>query len=69
VAGYDRTVEWARSILHEGNKLKENFYTTKSMIFLTGLSILEMIFPPSFFYWMKYLLIHLLFKAKVEGPI
>jgi len=25
--GYDRIIEWARSILPEGNKLKENFYT------------------------------------------
>jgi hypothetical protein len=30
--GYDRIVEWARSILLEGNKLKENFYATKSMM-------------------------------------
>ena len=25
--GYDRIVEWVRSILPKGNKLKENFYT------------------------------------------
>jgi hypothetical protein len=30
--GYDRVVEWARNILPEGNKLKENFYTAKPLI-------------------------------------
>ena len=25
-AGYDKIIEWARSILPEGNRLKENFY-------------------------------------------
>jgi hypothetical protein len=28
---YERIVEWTRNILPEGNKLKENFYTAKSM--------------------------------------
>ena len=31
-AGYDRIIEWAISILPEGNRLKENFYVAKSMI-------------------------------------
>jgi len=31
-AGYNRIVEWARSILLEGNKLKENFYAVKSIM-------------------------------------
>jgi hypothetical protein len=32
VAGYDRIIEWARSILPEENMLKENLYTAKSMM-------------------------------------
>jgi hypothetical protein len=31
-AGYDKIIEWARSILPEGNRLKENFYVVKSMM-------------------------------------
>jgi len=31
-AGYDKIIEWVRSILPEGNRLKENFYAAKSMI-------------------------------------
>jgi hypothetical protein len=31
-AGYDKIIEWARSILPEGNRLKENFYVAKSMM-------------------------------------
>jgi len=27
-AGYDKIIEWARSIFPEGNRLKENFYAT-----------------------------------------
>jgi len=34
---YDKIMEWARSILPEGNKLKENFYTAKSMMKPIGL--------------------------------
>jgi hypothetical protein len=30
--GYERIVEWVRNILPEGNRLKENFYVTKSMM-------------------------------------
>jgi hypothetical protein len=36
-AGYDKIIEWARSILPEGNKLKENFYTAKPMMKPLGL--------------------------------
>jgi len=31
-AGYDKIIEWARSILPKGNRLKENFYVAKSMM-------------------------------------
>ena len=31
-AGYDKIIEWARSILPEGNMLKEKFYAVKSMM-------------------------------------
>jgi len=31
-AGYDKIIEWARSILPEENRLKENFYAAKSMM-------------------------------------
>jgi len=31
-AGYDIIIEWTRSILPEGNMLKENFYAAKSMM-------------------------------------
>jgi hypothetical protein len=34
---YDRIVEWTRSILPEGNRLKENFYVAKSMMKPLGL--------------------------------
>jgi len=30
--GYDKIIAWMRSILPEGNMLKENFYATKSMM-------------------------------------
>jgi hypothetical protein len=30
--GYDRIIEWAKSILPEGNMLKKNFYVVKSMM-------------------------------------
>ena len=36
-ADYDKIIEWARSILPEGNRLKENFYATKSMMKPLGL--------------------------------
>jgi hypothetical protein len=31
-AGYDKIIEWARSILLERNRLKENLYVAKSMM-------------------------------------
>jgi len=36
-AGYDKIIEWARNILLEGNKLKENFYAAKSIMKPLGL--------------------------------
>ena len=36
-ACYDIIVKWARNILSEGNKLKENFYATKSIMKPLGL--------------------------------
>jgi len=36
-AGYDKIIEWTRSILPEGNRLKENFYVVKSMMKALGL--------------------------------
>jgi hypothetical protein len=36
-ASYDKIIEWARSILLEGNMLKENFYVAKSMMKPLGL--------------------------------
>jgi hypothetical protein len=36
-AGYEKIIEWARSVLPEGNKLKENFYVAKSMMKSLGL--------------------------------
>jgi hypothetical protein len=36
-AGYDKIIEWAISILPEGNRLKENFYAAKSMMKTFGL--------------------------------
>jgi hypothetical protein len=35
--GYDKIIEWARSILPEGNRLKENLYTVKSIMKPLGL--------------------------------
>jgi hypothetical protein len=36
-AGYDKIIEWTRRILHEGDRLKENFYTAKFMMKPLGL--------------------------------
>ena len=36
-AGYDKIIEWARSILPEGNRLKENLYAVKSIMKPLGL--------------------------------
>jgi len=40
-AGYDKIIEWARSILPERNRLKENFYAAKSMMKPLGLRYLK----------------------------
>jgi len=47
--GYDRIVECARNILPERNKLKENFYTTKSMMKPLGLGYQKINICPNFF--------------------
>jgi hypothetical protein len=31
-ADYDKIIEWARNILLEGNRLKDNFYAAKSIM-------------------------------------
>jgi hypothetical protein len=36
-AGYDRIIEWVRSILSKENILKENFYAAKSKMKPLGL--------------------------------
>jgi len=41
-AGHDRIVEWTRSILPEGNRLKENLYTAKSMMKPRGYQKIDM---------------------------
>jgi hypothetical protein len=47
-AGYDKIIEWARSILPEGNKMKENFYVVKSMMKLLGLGYQKIDMCPNF---------------------
>jgi hypothetical protein len=47
-AGYDKIIEWKRSILHEGNRLKENFYTAKSMLKPLGLGYQKIDMRPNF---------------------
>jgi len=46
--GYDKIIEWARSILPEQNKLKENFYTAKSMMKPLGLGYQKINICPNF---------------------
>jgi hypothetical protein len=46
---YNIIVEWARSISFERNKLKENFYTVKSMIKPLGLGHQKINMCPNFF--------------------
>ena len=36
-ASYDSIIEWAKSILPEGNRLKENFYVARFMMKPLGL--------------------------------
>jgi hypothetical protein len=47
-AGYDKIIEWARSILPEGNRLKENFYVAKSMMKPLGLGYQKIDICPNF---------------------
>jgi hypothetical protein len=54
-AGYDKIIEWARSILPEGNRLKENFYAAKSMMKPLGLGYQKIDICPNFcmLYYLK----------------
>jgi hypothetical protein len=47
-ADYDRIIEYARSILLEENRLKENFYTAKSMMKPHELGYLKINMCPNF---------------------
>jgi len=47
-AGYNKIIEWARSILPEGSRLKENFYTAKSMMKPLGLGYQKIDMCPNF---------------------
>jgi len=47
-AGYDKIIEWARSILPKGNRLKENFYAAKSMMKPLGLGYQKIDMCPNF---------------------
>jgi hypothetical protein len=47
-AGYDKIIEWARSVLPEGNRLKENFYAAKSMMKPLGLGYQKIDMFPNF---------------------
>jgi len=54
-AGYDKIIEWARSILSEGKKPKENFYVAKSMMKPLGLGYQKIDMCPNFcmLYYLK----------------
>jgi len=54
-AGYDKIIEWARSILPEGNRLKENFYAAKSMMKPLSLGYQKIDMCPNFcmLYYLK----------------
>jgi hypothetical protein len=47
-AGYNKIMEWARSILLEGNRLKDNFYAVKSMMKPLGLGYQKIDMCPNF---------------------
>jgi len=53
-AGYDKIIEWARSILPEENRLKENFYAAKSMMKPFSLEYQKIDMCPNF-YMLYYL--------------
>jgi len=46
--GYDKIIEWARSILPRRNRLKENFYVAKSMMKPLGLGYQKIDMCPNF---------------------
>jgi len=54
-ASYDKIIKWARSILPEGDRLKENFYVAKSMMKPFGLRYLKIDMCPNFcmFYYLE----------------
>jgi hypothetical protein len=43
-AGYDKVFEWTRSILPERNRLKHNFFASKSMMKPLGLEYFCMLY-------------------------
>jgi hypothetical protein len=47
-AGYNKIIEWAKSILPKRNRLKENFYTAKSMMKPLGLIYQKIDMCPNF---------------------
>ena len=47
-AGYDKIIEWTRSILLEGNRLEEIFYAAKSMMKPFGLGYQKIDMCPNF---------------------
>ena len=53
-AGYDKIIKWPSSILHERNRLKENFYAAKSIMKLLGLGYQKINMCPKF-YMLYYL--------------
>jgi hypothetical protein len=65
-ANYDRIVDWARNILLERNRLKENFYTAKSMMKPLGLRYQKINMCPNF-YMLCYLENAELTKCKTHG--
>jgi hypothetical protein len=65
-AGYDKIIEWARSILPEGNRLKENFYAAKSMMKPLNLGYQKIDMCPNF-YMLYYLENVELTKCKTCG--
>jgi hypothetical protein len=48
-AGYNRIVKWARSILPERHKLKDNFYVVKSMMKPLDLGYQKIDMCPNFY--------------------
>jgi hypothetical protein len=47
-ASYEKIIEWARSILPEGNRLKENFYAAKCIMKPLGLGYQKIDICPNF---------------------